>query len=98
MMNANSVPMFTRLTISAMFASAEKAHTTTPVRIVDAAGVPYFGLIRANQGGRRPSRDIDMRILGCPSWNTSSTAVIDAVAPTDTIVFAHAFPVAATAV
>src|SRR6266850_2272673 len=97
-MKANNVPMFTRFTISTMFASAEKVHTTAPVRIVETAGVPKRGLTLANRGGRSPSRDIDIRMRGCPSWKTRRTAVIDAVAPTDTTVFAQAFPVAATAV
>ncbi len=98
MMKANSVPMFTRFTISAMFARAENAHTTAPVRIVETAGVPKRGLTFANNGGRSPSRDIDIKMRGCPSWNTRRTAVIDAVAPRDTTVFAQTFPVAATAV
>ena len=79
--NAKSVPMFVSSTISSMFATAEKNATKTPVRIVVTCGVRYFGWIFANHGGRSPSRDIAMRMRGCPSWKTRSTAVIATTAP-----------------
>src|ERR1051325_1226572 len=79
--NANSVPMFVRSTTSAMLANAANAATNTPVRIVPTYGVLYFGWTLASTGGRRPSRAIEKKMRGCPSWNTSSTLPIATTAP-----------------
>src|ERR1019366_7163694 len=61
---AKSVPMFVSWTTSSMFATAAKNATKIPVRIVVTYGVRYFGWIFPNQGLRRPSRDIAIRVPG----------------------------------
>ena len=83
-MNAKSVPMFVRSTISSMLAKALTTPTSTPVRIVDTWGVPKRGCTRAKTGGSSPSRAIAKRIRGCPSWKTRSTAVCATTEPSAT--------------
>jgi hypothetical protein len=55
--------------------------TSTPVQIVLPNGVPNCGWILRNHCGSRPSRLIEKKMRVCPSWNTSSTAVIEMTAP-----------------
>src|SRR5579884_3194601 len=79
--NANSVPMLVRSTTSAMLANAAKNATKMPVRIVPTYGVLYLGCTLARNGGSNPSRDIEKKMRGCPSWKTSSTLPIANTAP-----------------
>ena len=87
--NAKSVPMFVSWTTSSMFATAAKNATKIPVRIVVTYGVRYFGWIFPNHGPRSPSRDIAMRMRGCPSWKTRRTDVIATTAPNARMPAAH---------
>src|SRR2546430_219793 len=79
--NANSVPMLVSSSTQPIGANAADTATNTPVMIVLMCGVLYLGCNRAAHGGSRPSRAIDMKIRAWPSWNTSSTEVIAATAP-----------------
>src|SRR6185437_3168207 len=79
--NANSVPMLVRSTTSEMFANAENVATNTPVRMVPTYGVLYFGCTFAITGGSSPSRAIEKKMRGCPSWNTSRTLPMAITAP-----------------
>ena len=81
---ANSVPMLVSSTASLMFMNADSPPTTTPVMIVVTCGVWYFGWIFAAHGGSRPSRAIEKKIRGWPSWNTRSTELIAITAPSPT--------------
>ncbi len=50
--------------------------------------VPTYGVLNrgctlARNGGSRPSRAIDMKMRGWPSWNTSSTLNIAITAPNE---------------
>src|SRR5215467_13821966 len=73
--NAKSVPMFVRSTVSSMVPMPEKNATTTPVRIVDLWGVRKRGCTDEKKDGRKPSRAIEKKMRGWPSWKTSKTAV-----------------------
>ncbi len=42
-----------------------------------------FGCTLARKGGRSPSRDIDMKMRGWPSWKTSSTLNMAMTAPSE---------------
>ena len=66
-MNANSVPILVRSTISSMLVNIAHAPTATPVRIVVTCGVRNLGCTFAKLGGSSPSRAIEKKILGCPS-------------------------------
>ena len=66
-MNAKSVPMFVRSTISSMFTNVLTTPTSTPVRIVETCGVPKRGCTFVKTGGRKPSRAIAKRMRGWPS-------------------------------
>src|SRR6185503_5955827 len=79
--NANKVPMFVRSTTSAMFANAANVPTNRPVRIVPTYGVRYFGCTLENAFGSSPSRDIEKKMRGWPSWKTSNTLPIATTAP-----------------
>src|SRR5687768_8114502 len=59
--------------------------TKNPVKIVENEGVLYFGWIRENILGNKPSRLILIQILGCPNWNTSKTLAVAIIALTATI-------------
>ena len=72
---AKRVPMLVRSTISSMLAKAATPPTATPVRIVVTCGVRKRGWTRANDCGSRPSRAIEKKMRGWPSWKTRSTAV-----------------------
>ena len=67
--------MLHKSAISSRLANAEPTATKMPVTRVAKKGVRKRGWTRENSGGSKPSRDIDIRIRGWPSWNTSSTAV-----------------------
>ena len=56
-----------------------------PVMMVPMYGVLNRGCTRARNGGSRPSRAIDMKIRGWPSWNTSSTLLMAITAPSETM-------------
>ncbi len=90
--NANSVPTFVRSTISSILMTAANAPTTTPVRIVVTWGVLNLGCTFAKTGGSSPSRAIEKNILGCPIWNTSSTAVWAITEPNATTVAGQVTP------
>ena len=77
--------MLVRSTTSAMLANAAKTATKIPVRMVPTQGVLNRGCTRAMKGGRSPSRAIEKKIRGCPSWNTSSTLPIAITAPSETM-------------
>ncbi len=66
-MNANSVPMFVRSTISSMLVNIAQTPTATPVRIVVTCGVRKRGCTLAKLGGSSPSRAIEKKIRGWPS-------------------------------
>ena len=68
-----------------MLANAAKVATNRPVMMVPMYGVLKRGCTRARNGGSRPSRAIDMKMRGWPSWNTSSTLLIAMTAPSDTM-------------
>ncbi len=64
-MNANSVPMFVRSTISSMLATAAKPPTKTPVRIVDDVRRTEARMDRPKSGGSKPvprHREEDARL------------------------------------
>ncbi len=63
-MKANSVPMLVRSTTSAMLAKAAKVATKSPVRMVPTYGVLNSRVNLGRNGGRSPSRAIDMKIRG----------------------------------
>ena len=71
---------------------------TTPVRIVVTCGVRYFGWTFAAHGGSRPSRAIEKKMRGWPSWNTSSTDVVAKTAPSEMMPAAQCMPSAENAV
>src|SRR6185437_3498937 len=79
--NANNVPICVRSTTSEMFAKAENVATNTPVRIVQKDDVVYLGCTFAMTGGSRPTRAIEKKMRGWPSWNTSSTLPMAITAP-----------------
>ena len=56
-----------------------------PVRMVPTYGVLNFGCTLARNGGSSPSRAIDMKMRGWPSWKTSSTLHIAITAPSETM-------------
>ena len=66
-MNANSVPMLVRSTISSMLVNIAQTPTATPVRIVVTCGVRNRGCTSAKLGGSSPSRAIEKKIRGWPS-------------------------------
>ena len=77
--------MLVRSTTSAMLANAAKTATKSPVMMVPMYGVLNRGCTRARNGGSSPSRDIDMKMRGWPSWKTSSTLLMAITAPSDTM-------------
>src|SRR5437879_1223823 len=79
--NANRVPMFVSSSTQPIGANAADTATNTPVMIVVMCGVLYLGCTRAAHGGSSPSRAMDMKMRAWPSWNTRSTDVIAATAP-----------------
>src|SRR6185503_1354900 len=87
--NAKRVPMFVKLTISSTVAIAAMPPTATPVRIVVTCGVLKRGCTLANTDGSSPSRAIEKKMRGCPSWNTRSTAVCATTDPKAMTVFCH---------
>ncbi len=84
-MKANRVPMFVRSTISSMVVNIEQTPTARPVTIVVTCGVRNLGCTRAKLCGSSPSRAIEKKIRGWPSWNTRSTAVCATTDPNATI-------------
>src|SRR6185437_16657521 len=62
---------------------AENAATNTPVRMVPTYGVLYLGWTFAITGGSSPSRAIEKKMRGWPSWNTSSTLPMAITAPNE---------------
>ena len=70
----------------------EPSATTTPVTIVVTCGVRYFGCTRRNQGGSSPSRLMEKKMRGWPSWNTSSTAVMEITAPREMMAWPQVMP------
>src|SRR5712691_1173308 len=79
--NANRVPMFVSSSTQPIGANAADTATNTPVIIVVMCGVLYLGCTRAAHGGSSPSRAMDMKMRAWPSWNTRSTDVMAATAP-----------------
>src|SRR5207247_1195156 len=79
--NANRVPMFVSSSTQPIGANAADTATNTPVMIVVMCGVLYLGCTRAAHGGSNPPRAMDMKMRAWPSWNTRSTDVIAATAP-----------------
>ena len=77
--------MLVSSTTSAMLANAAKLPTNVPVMIVPRYGVLNRGCTLEKNGGRSPSRDMDMKMRGCPSWKTSNTLVIANTAPRETM-------------
>ena len=75
-----------------MFVKHENVATATPVRIVVTCGVWYFGWIFAAHRGSRPSRAIEKKMRGCPSWNTISTDVHAKIAPSEMMPAAQFMP------
>src|SRR5918997_5921970 len=59
---ANSVPMLVSSTTSAMFAKAANDPTNVPVMSVPMYGVLNRECTLEKNGGRRPSRDMDMKM------------------------------------
>src|SRR6476620_9681911 len=86
---ANRVPMFVKLTISSTVANAAMPPTATPVSIVVTYGVLNRGWTLANTEGSNPSRAIEKKMRGWPSWNTSNTAVWATTDPKAMTVFCH---------
>jgi hypothetical protein len=64
--NANSVPMFTSLTISDSGTSAARMAMRMPMPIVSGTGVPVRGFTLAMPRGIRPSRAIAKKMRVCP--------------------------------
>src|SRR5438128_8978586 len=79
--NANRVPMFVSSSTQPIGANAADTATNTPVMIVVMCGVLYYVCTRSAHGGSSPSRAMDMKMRAWPSWNTRSTDVIAATAP-----------------
>ena len=88
-MKAKRVPMLVRSTISSIEATAATPPTRTPVRMVVTCGVLKRGWTLAKTGGRRPSRAIEKKMRGWPSWKTRRTAVCAMTEPRATMVAAH---------
>ena len=61
-------------------------------------GVRYFGCTFAAHGGSRPSRAIEKKMRGWPSWNTTSTDVVAKTAPSEMMPAAQCMPSAENAV
>ena len=61
-------------------------------------GVRYFGWTLAAQAGSRPSRAIEKKMRGWPSWKTSSTEVVAKTAPSEMMPAAQFMPSAEKAV
>ena len=95
---AKSVPMLVSSTTSLMLVTLANSATTMPVRIVVTCGVRYFGWIFAAHCGSRPSRAMEKKMRGCPSWNTISTEVHAKMAPSEMTPAAQFIPIAEKAV
>ena len=61
-------------------------------------GVRYFGWTLAAHAGSSPSRAIEKKMRGCPSWNTTSTDVVANTAPSEMMPAAQCMPSAENAV
>src|SRR5687768_11548480 len=79
--NAKSVPIFVRSTTSEILANAANVATKVPVMMVPTYGVRNFGWSFEKNFGSRPSRDIEKKMRGWPSWKTISTLPIAITAP-----------------
>ena len=89
---AKRVPMLVSSTTSLMLAIAANTATTTPVSQVVTCGVRYFGWTFAAHCGSRPSRAIEKKMRGWPSWKTSSTEVVAITAPSEMMIVGHFMP------
>ena len=81
--------MLVSSTTSLMFRNVAQTATTTPVRMVVTWGVRCLGCTLAAHFGSRPSRAIEKKMRGWPSWKTSSTPLVAQTAPKAMIPEAH---------
>ena len=96
--NAKSVPKVVSCTISSMLALPAKNATTLPASQVVTWGVWDVGCTLAAHRGSRPSRAIEKKMRGWPSWKTTRTEVVANTAPSEMISAGQPMPRAENAV